>query len=366
MRAKDERYMRLALRLAQKAKGFTSPNPCVGAVVVNRGKVVGTGYHRRAGGPHAEINALREAGKRAKGATLYVSLEPCGHYGRTPPCVDSIVTSGIKRVVAAMKDPNPLNDGKGLSVLRKSGLKVKVGVLEDEAGRLNEEFVKFVTKRIPYITVKVAQSLDGKIATRTGDSRWITSEDARRYAHKIRNQVDAILVGVRTVLKDDPLLTVRLKGKNLRTPARIVLDSKLKIPLNARLLNNPGGKVIIATTKAAPKKKIAKLQHKGAEVIVVNTKERFVDIKSLLKELGKREIAHILIEGGGETIASAIESRVADKILYLIAPKIIGGRKAPTSVEGAGINKIKDAVTLKDIEVKRIGPDILVSGRPVY
>lgn len=363
MRREDEKYMRLALELAEKGRGLTSPNPCVGAVVVKDGRIIGKGYHKKAGGPHAEIYALRQAGRRAKGATLYVSLEPCRHYGRTPPCTDTIISSKVKRVVAAMKDPNPLNNGKGLMILKRNGIRVKVGILEDEVRRLNETFVKYITTKIPFVTVKSAQSLDGKIATRSGDSKWITCECSRKFTHRIRSQADAILVGVETILKDNPLLSVRPKNKNLKQPAKIILDSRLRTPVVARIFSKDSpGEVIIATTKVASKNRQRALKKKGAEILVIKSKDKKVDIKSLLRILARKEFAHILIEGGGEVIASAFEANVVDKALFFIAPKIIGGKQSPTSVEGIGINRISQAIRLRDIRLERICDDFLVEG----
>lgn len=350
MRREEEKYIKLALELAKKAKGLTSPNPCVGAVIVKNGRIVGKGYHKKAGWPHAELYALKEAGKKAKGATLYVSMEPCRHYGRTPPCVNFIISAGIKRVVAAMKDPNPLNNGKGLSILRKHGVKTEVGVLEAEARKLNEPFIKYITKKMPFVIVKVAQSIDGKIATKTGDSKWITGAKARAFTHRMRKEADAIIVGARTVLKDDPLLTARIKGKDInqpsttgleRQPLRIILSGKSKIPASARVLNSEGGQAIIAKAR----------KNNGR-----------VDVKSLLKELAKEGVSSVLIEGGGETIASAFEAKVVDKVYFFIAPKVIGGRDATTSVEGPGIAKVGKAIGIKDMTVRKIGDDFLIEG----
>lgn len=364
MRREDEKFMRLALELAKRGKGLTSPNPCVGAVIVKGGKIIGKGYHKRAGRPHAEIYALRQAGRKARGATLYVSLEPCRHYGKTPPCVNAIISHKIKRVVTAMKDPNPLNDGKGLKTLRKNGIKVESGILKDEAKKLNEAFIKFITKKIPFVTVKVAQSLDGKIATHTGDSKWITNEVAREYVHMLRGKVDAILVGVKTVLRDDPLLTARPKDRKAgKQPFRIILDSKLRTPLNARIFSKASsGKVIIATTRLAPKDKLEALERKNAEILIVSSKDGKVNIKSLMKELRKKDIAHVLVEGGGEAIASVIEAKVVDKVLFFIAPKIIGGRQATTSVEGSGVDRISRAIKLKEVSFENIGDNFLIEG----
>jgi diaminohydroxyphosphoribosylaminopyrimidine deaminase / 5-amino-6-(5-phosphoribosylamino)uracil reductase len=349
MRPQDSKYIRIALELAQRAKGLTSPNPCVGAIVVKNNRIVGRGYHMRAGGPHAEIYALRQAGKNAKGATLYVSLEPCCHYGRTPPCVDSIYSAGIKRVVAAMKDPNPLNNGKGMAALKKRGIKTGIGVLEKSAGQLNEAFIKYITKKTPFVTVKVAQSLDGKISTRTGDSKWISGEKARKFVHRLRGRVDAIIVGARTVLKDDPLLTARVKtGKakppstagSGRQPLRIIICGGSKIPASARLLNSRGGEAILAKPR------------KGGRV----------NMRALLKGLAKIGVTNVLIEGGGEVIASAFEAKVVDKVCFFISPKIIGGRMAVTSVEGLGVGKVGEAIRLRDISLRKIGEDFLIEG----
>ncbi len=366
MRQEDERYMRLALKLADRGKGLTSPNPCVGAVVVKDGRIIGRGYHKQFGGPHAEIYALRQGGSKAKGATLYVTLEPCRHYGKTPPCVDAIISSKIKRVVAAMKDPNPLNDGKGLAILRKNGVKVEVGILADEARRLNEAFIKFITRKIPFVTVKVAQSLDGKIATHRGDSKWITGERAREFTHRLRSEIDAILVGVETILKDNPLLSARPRNKSIgkiKQPAKIILDSKLRTPIAAKIFSSDSpGKVIIATTKLAPKDKMEALKKKGAEILIMDSKDGKVNIKSLLRKLAEEGIAHILMEGGGKVLASAFEAGIVDKVLFFIAPKIIGGKLAPTSVEGSGIDNVNSAIRLKDVKFDRIGDDFLVEG----
>lgn len=364
MHCEDAGYIRLALKLAEKAKGRTSPNPCVGAVVVKDGKIVGKGYHRRYGGPHAEIYALRQAGSRAKGAVLYVSLEPCSHYGKTPPCVDSIISSGIGRVVAAMKDPNPLNDGNGLKQLRKKGIRTDVGIMEDEARRLNEAFIKYITVKTPFVTVKAAESLDGKIATRLGESRWITSSAAREYVHRLRYETDAVLTGINTILKDDPSLNARVKGKiSAKQPLRIILDDRLRIPLNAKVLKSQGGKVIIAVLKAAPREKIERLKAEGAEILTIKAKNQRVGIKDLLRKLADRGVADVLIEGGSEVIASAFEAGVVDRAIFFIAPKIIGGRQALGSVGGRGAGKITDTIELRDVEVERIGRDILVKGR---
>lgn len=353
----DERYMRIAIDLAKKAEGMTNPNPIVGAVIVKDGKMVGKGYHRGAGLPHAEVNALRQAGKKAEGATLYVSLEPCDHFGRTPPCTDAVIRSGIRKAIIGMKDPNPVNNGRGIKKLKRNGISTKAGVLEEEARAINKPYTKYITTKIPYVTIKAAQTLDGKIATRTGDSRWITSDEARQYVHELRRKVDAVMVGAKTVIKDDPLLTSRAsKGKG---PLRIIVDSRLRTPLGARLLSSVDrAPVLIAAIKKYPRIKL--YEKKGAEVLVVKSRRGMVDLRDLLKRLGEIGIAHIMVEGGGELIAGFLEEGLADKLLFFIAPKIIGGRDAVTSVEGEGLARIKDAVMLKTMKIKRFGEDILI------
>ncbi len=358
---KHEKFMKLALELAKKGLGKTSPNPAVGAVIVKDNKIVGRGYHQKAGRAHAEIVALEQAGKAAKGATLYVTLEPCPHFGRTPPCTGEIIKSGIKNMFIAMIDPNPLNNGKGMRQLRKSGIKVKAGLLENEAKKLNQSFIKFITKRMPLVTVKAAQSLDGKIATFSGDSKWISAAQSRNYVQKIRSQVDAVMVGVNTIIKDNPRLTYRGPKAKENRPIKVVIDPELKIPLRAKIFSKISPTpAIIVTSKKAPVSKIKVLENKGVEVIKLEQKNNLLSLKTLMKELAKREITNLLIEGGGETIAAAFKEKIVDKILFFIAPKIIGGRKAITSCEGEGVKKVNQAVRLKNMQVKAIGQDLLV------
>ncbi len=365
----DEKYMKLALTLALKGRGTTSPNPMVGAVVVKNGKVVGKGYHRRAGGPHAEVNALKDSGRNAFGSTLYVALEPCCLAGKTPPCVDLIVAKGVGKVVVATRDPNPLNNGRGIRLLRSRGIEVKVGTLKDEAKRINEVFFKFIAKGLPFVIVKIAQTLDGKIATITGDSKWITGEAARRYVHRLRSQVDAIMVGVKTILRDDPLLTSRLpRHRSINhAPIKVIVDSRLKVPPTSRIFSDRSpAPTIIATTRFAYKNRIKELEAKGARVLVTKDKDGRVQLKSLVKELARFDITSLLVEGGGSVIASALQGRIVDKVLFFIAPKIVGGKYALTSVEGAGIKKIDRAIRLRDVAIRRFGSDILIEGYPIY
>jgi diaminohydroxyphosphoribosylaminopyrimidine deaminase/5-amino-6-(5-phosphoribosylamino)uracil reductase len=363
---KDIEFMRRALRLAEKGKGLTNPNPLVGAVVVKKGKIVGQGYHRKAGLAHAEVLALDQAGRASKGACLYVNLEPCSHTGRTAPCVDKIKASGIKQVIFAMSDPNPLNNGKGSAVLRRHGIKVVSGVLEQEAREINQVFIKYISKKLPFVTVKVAQSLDGKIATKSGHSRWISSPATRKFAHQLREQVDAILVGINTVLLDNPLLSCRINARLCRKqPKKIILDSRLRTPERANIFSSRSpGPVLIATTRFAPRSKVLSWRKRGISVIMAKERHGRVDLKHLFKQLAGQEIAHILIEGGGEVVASALKQRLVDKMYVAVSPKIIGGRSAPTSIGGKGINRINQATELIDIRLIRSGPDLLIEGRP--
>ncbi|MBI5888439.1 MAG: bifunctional diaminohydroxyphosphoribosylaminopyrimidine deaminase/5-amino-6-(5-phosphoribosylamino)uracil reductase RibD [Deltaproteobacteria bacterium] len=359
----DERFMREALALAKKGLGKTSPNPTVGAVIVKNGRVIARGFHKKAGRPHAEIAAFKDAKESVKGATLYVTLEPCCHYGKTPPCTGAVVRSGIKRVVAGMLDPNRLVAGKGAGILRRAGIDVTSGVLELECAELNEWYIKYITKKMPYVTLKLAMSIDGRIATAAGESKWITGVEARRHVHKMRSESDAVMVGLNTVLKDDPALTVRLvKGKN---PARVVVDSSLRTPLDAKIFDNAGKvRLIIFTTNAAPADKIKKARAKGAEVVTVPKSAGMgggVDLKKVLRELGSRAIASLLVEGGGSLGASFIKACLVDRISFFIAPIVLGGGAA-LGIGPLGIKKMSKALVIKDMTMKRIGKDILIEG----
>jgi diaminohydroxyphosphoribosylaminopyrimidine deaminase/5-amino-6-(5-phosphoribosylamino)uracil reductase len=361
----DESFIRRTLELAARARGLTSPNPLVGAVVVRDDRVVGEGYHRRAGLPHAEIEALQAAGEAARGATLYVNLEPCCHTGRTGPCTEAIIAAGVKRVVAAMVDPNPLVAGKGIARLREAGIDVAVGVMEDEARRLNEAFIKYVTARRPFVILKTAMSLDGKIATVTGESRWITGEAAREYVHQLRNTCDAVLVGIGTVLKDDPSLTTRLPEGG-RDPVRVILDSSARLPLAARVLNQDSeAPTLVATTEVAPAERLAALRQAGAEVLVCGRGPQ-VNLDLLLAELAAREIVSVLVEGGSTVNASFLLQGLVDKVVWFIAPRIIGGREALGPVGGSGIRRLARAIRLTETVVKQLGADLCVEGYPVY
>jgi diaminohydroxyphosphoribosylaminopyrimidine deaminase/5-amino-6-(5-phosphoribosylamino)uracil reductase len=359
---RDEKYMRMALRLAAKAHGRTSPNPMVGAVVVKDGRVVAGGWHKKAGEPHAEAVALRKAGAAANGATLYVTLEPCSHVNkRTPPCSPLVIRSGVKRVVIAMIDPNPRVSGGGVRAIRKAGIEVVTGVLEPEASRLNEAFVKHVTKKVPFVTLKIAQTLDGKIATASGESKWITGGKAREEGHRLRDQDDAILAGINTVLKDNPSLTARIPGG--RDPIRVIVDSTLRIPLTANVLTQKSSaKTIVATLTRSSKAKIKKIQDRGAEVLIVRSDKGRVDLKDLMKKLGKMDIMSVLIEGGAEINASALKAGIVDKVIMFIAPALMTGRDALCSIGGASPVKLSQAIRLRDVTTRFVGEDLMVEG----
>lgn len=360
----DRDYLRLALRLAAKGRGRTSPNPMVGALIVKGGKIVGKGYHKKAGSPHAEVLAIEEAGEKLEGATLYVNLEPCCHYDKkTPPCTDTIIKAGIKRVVLSMVDPNPKVSGKGIEILRTSKIEIIKGILEEDARRLNEAYIKYITTGLPFVILKIASSLDGKIATAQGESRWITGERSRRLVHRLRDEMDGVMVGIGTVLADDPMLNVRLPNKKGNDPHRIILDSDLRIPLTAKILNMPSlAKTYIVTTTGAPEDKITALKEKGAEILIADSEEGYIDIPSLMKRLGGLGVMSLMIEGGSETNASVLRSGIMDKVIIFIAPKIIGGHDSKGWVGGRSPHRLADALRLKDLRIKRIGEDIMIEG----
>lgn len=358
-------FMERALRLAERGRGRTSPNPMVGAVLVKNGKIVGEGFHPKAGEPHAEVFALRQSGDAARGATLYVTLEPCCHYGRTPPCTQALIAAGVAEVHLAMLDPNPLMSGHGRAELEAAGIRTVVGERENEARVLNEAFLHWITTRRPFVIAKFAMSLDGKIATRTGDARWITAPPARQYVHRLRDQVDAIAVGVNTVIADDPQLTTRLEQGEVSHPLRVVLDSQGRIPVTARVLDpSLPGQTVIATTEAMPHQRRRALADR-AEVLVLSTDEEGrVKPETLLTTLGEREITNLLVEGGGTVLASFFARGLVNKMLAFIAPMVIGGQNAPTPVGGVGVSRIADAWRLTDVQVQQVGPDVLMSGYP--
>ncbi len=355
-READLSFMRRALELAGKGAGLVDPNPMVGAVLVQQGKIVGEGWHRRFGGPHAEVMALRKAGARAKGSTLYVSLEPCSpHPKKTPPCTDLLLQSGISSVVAACSDPNPLVKGRGFSLLRKGGVKVRTGLLSKEARELNRAFFKWTETGFPYILSKWAMTLDGKIATHTGDSKWISSEASRKWLHQLRDEYPAILVGANTALRDDPTL----RGKKLR-PIRIILDTYARVPLDARVVKTAGEqRTILAVSASAPEEKVRLLRRAGVEVIQLE----ILDLRILFEELARSGITKILVEGGGEVHASIFEAGLSDEVCVFVAPKITGGADARTPVEGMGVGKILDSISLSEVTVDRIEDDVVIRGK---
>lgn len=361
----DFRWMRRALSKARQAIGQTSPNPAVGAVIIREGRLVGEGHTHPPGGPHAEVVALNQAGPLAQGATLYVTLEPCAHYGRTPPCVAAILQSGIRRVVSAMEDPHPLVKGQGFQKLREQGVQVEVGLLEEEARKINLPYLKHLQSGLPFVLYKVALSLDGKIATACGDSHWISSEASRQYAHLLRRRADGVMVGIGTVLKDDPLLTPRPPGKTRPGyPKRVVLDTYARIPLSARVLTNTERfPTLVAVSPSAPQEKIAALQDKGAQVLLLEeVRPGFLNLHSLLKALGDQGLQSVLLEGGGELASSFLQEGLIDQVAFFFAPLLIGGREAKTPVEGEGVKAIKEAWRLKEVTFRRMGPDLLVEG----
>jgi len=362
----DEKFMGMALDLAGLGRGTATPNPMVGAVVVKDDKVVGKGWHKRPGTPHAEAIALEKSGAKAEGATLYVNLEPCCHTDKlTPPCTDAVIKSKVARVVIGMVDPNPKVAGKGIQALRDAGIEVETGVMHDRAEKLNRAFSKHIITGMPYVTMKVAQTLDGKIATSTGESRWITGLDSRRQGHLLREQADAIIVGIGTVLRDDPSLTTRLDDAlNPRDPHRIILDSQLRVPLDAKVLNvDSKAKTYIATTIAASTQRMKEIKKKKGEILIIDSdSEGRVSFGLLMEELARMGMTNVLIEGGARVNAEALRAGVVDKVMFFIAPRILGGDDARGSIGGKSPETLIDAVPLRDVHFNRVGDDILVEG----
>jgi diaminohydroxyphosphoribosylaminopyrimidine deaminase/5-amino-6-(5-phosphoribosylamino)uracil reductase len=358
---RDRRFMRRALDLATNGLGLASPNPKVGAVLVGGGEIVGEGWHEGPGTPHAEVHALRAAGERARGATLYVTLEPCGHHGRTPPCAPAILQAGVTRVVAGVRDPNPLVDGRGLDLLREGGLDVTEGVLEDEAGELIAGFAKHVRTGVPFVTLKLAASMDGRTAARDGSSRWVTGEAAREDGHRLRAIAGAIVVGAGTVVTDDPALTVRLSGYRGRPPLRVVVDGRGRVPASARLFDGMAP-TLVATTARASAQARRGWEAAGADVAVLDDQEGSgrADLGSLVALLGKRDVQDMLIEGGPTLAWAAVEAGVIDRFVLYLAPKLIGGSGAPGVLGGGGVGTITEALPARILDVERIGGDLKV------
>lgn len=350
-----------AIRLARLGLGRTSPNPAVGALLVRSGRIVGRGYHRRAGEPHAEIVALRQAGRRARGATLYVNLEPCCHVGRTGPCVEAVIGAGCRRVVVGTLDPNPLVHGRGLVRLRRVGLRTKTGVLAEECRKLNEDFEKYITTGLPFVVLKLAVTLDGRIATASGDSKWVTGPQARRRVHEMRNRFDAVLVGSETVRRDDPRLTCRIPGG--RNPLRVVLDGRLRSPESARVFSARSGGVLLYTL-AHESEKAVRLRRRGV-VVRRGGGDRRGSLHRVLRSLAREGVKSVLVEGGGRVAARALRERLVDGVSLFVALKLLGGDARP-ALGTLALRRMKDAISLRGVRIERVGEDLLIEGRPHF
>jgi diaminohydroxyphosphoribosylaminopyrimidine deaminase/5-amino-6-(5-phosphoribosylamino)uracil reductase len=360
---RDRAYLSMAAALAVKALGFTHPNPHVGAVVVRGGTIVGTGYHEAAGKPHAEIAALNRAGRKARGATLYVTLEPCVHWGRTPPCNDAVTSAGIARVVVAGLDPNPIVRNRGVRSLRAAGIIVDIDEWSERKARLNEMYAKYITTEKPFVTLKAAISLDGKMATRAGEARWISSPASRDYTHLVRSENDAILVGINTILADDPLLSVRPPNGRGKKILRVILDPVLQTPPRAKILLTPeGGPVLLFANEGAPRSRKEALARRGAEVVVLPGRGSKLDLHRLLADLGRREVTGLLVEGGGLIAAGFLDAKLVDKVLLILAPLLIGGASAISLYGGTGAGPLAEALRLRKTSSFRLGGDLLMEG----
>ncbi len=362
--SKEYQYMQRAFVLAKKGIGRVNPNPLVGAVIVRDDKIIGEGYHEFFGGPHAEVNAFRSATESVEGATIYVTLEPCSHYGKTPPCAEAIVKNKIAKVVIGMLDPNPLVSGKGVKLLEENGIAVEYGYFSEELSHMNRVFLKFIQNKIPYVLMKTAMTLDGKIASKTGDSRWVSNEKSRAYVHQVRNELSGIMVGVDTVIADDPILTTRFEKGEGRNPVRIVVDSGARIPLKSKIINTPNlAKTIVAVTEKADSIRIALIEDLGNEVLIVKSRNGRVDLTDLMVKLGETGIDGILLEGGATLNFSALEAGIVDEVMSFIAPKIIGGITSKSPVGGEGIEFMKDAIELENIKIDQLGNDLMLTGK---
>lgn len=358
----DIRFMRRAIELAQRGEGAVNPNPLVGAVIVRNGRIIGAGWHEKWGAPHAERNALARCSEPAAGATVYVTLEPCCHHGKTPPCTDALIAAGVKRVVVAMLDPNPLVAGKGVEQLRKAGIEVESGLLEEEARYQNRVFLKYITEQRPWVVAKSAMTLDGKIATYTGDSKWVTGEEARKRVHQLRNQYMAIMVGRGTVEADDPMLNCRLDG-NVCQPIRVIVDSSTSLRMDSNIVKSADKlRTIVAHTSKADGERIEKLRGAGIETICCSERESKVDLSDLMAQLAIKGIDSILVEGGGELNFSLYEQGLVDEVVCFVAPKIVGGSSAKSPVEGKGLELMAQALELCDVKCEMVGEDIMISG----
>lgn len=355
---KDSEYMRLAIELAARGRGWTSPNPMVGAVIVKDGEIIGKGYHEKYGSLHAERNALKDCVSSPEGAVMYVTLEPCCHHGKQPPCTDAILESGIRRVVVGSSDPNPLVSGRGIEILRSAGVEVETGVLKDDCDALNPVFFHYIRTGTPYVVMKYAMTMDGKIATVSGLSQWITGEEARRRVHEDRHNYSAIMAGVGTVLADDPMLNCRVPG--LKSPVRIICDTKLRTPIDSRIVRTAREYRTLIATCEAQGEKTAPYESAGCEIITVPERDGHIDLKYLMKKLGEMKIDSVLLEGGGTLNWSALECGVVNRVQAYIAPKIFGGAAAKSPVSGAGVISPDGAIRLKNSVITRIGEDFLI------
>lgn len=361
MPGQHEKMMRMALNLAKKGVGKTSPNPAVGCVIVRDGAVVGTGWHKKAGTPHAEVHALRAAGELAAGSDVYVTLEPCSHFGKTPPCAKALIEARVARVFVAMVDPNPVVSGRGIAMLREAGIEVEVGILEAESRAINRPFIKWILTRRPYVLLKSALTLDGKTATASGDSKWITSDAARREVHRLRGRMDAIMVGVGTVVKDDPLLSCRLPGG--KDPLRVVVDTTLRMPLHSAMLDLSSRAGTVVATCSKDQVKIDALKARGAEIVQCRERGGVVDLDHLLELLGERGVQSVLLEGGSHLAGAALRAGLVDRCMFFLAPKLVGGTGTGLFA-GEGVSLMADAIRLEGMTVRRVGPDLLVEGEP--
>lgn len=361
MRSRDHAFLQMAYALAEEARGWANPNPYVGAVIVKGGSIVGYGYHKKAGLPHAEALALKMAGEKARQATAYITLEPCVHWGRTPPCIQTILGSGLKRAVISAFDPNPLVFSKGIAAMREAGILVETGLLEEKNKRLNEVYYKHIRTKIPFVTAKAAAGLDGKIATRTGSSQWITGAETRNYVHLLRGEYSALMIGINTLIHDDPRLTVRHPHWKGKCTSRIILDTHLRFPLDARILKTQAeGPILVFCGKAAAKEKAAALESRGVKVIRGEQKD--LRLKEILLHLGAMDISSIFVEGGGLLLTSLLDERLVDKMVLTFAPKLIGGINAASFFQGKGAARIRDALLLKHVRLFSLGEDFIVEG----
>ncbi len=359
----DRRFMKRALELAEKGRGMVSPNPLVGAVYVKDGKIIGEGYHTKVGNPHAEADALAAAKGKVQGATLYVTLEPCNHQGRTPPCAPLLVEHGVARVVVPHADPNPTVAGQGFRRLRRAGIKVDVGLMDKEARRVNEAFLTFHTLKRPFMILKWAMTMDGRIAAMTGQSRWISNELSRDYVHELRSNVDAVMVGIGTILQDNPMLNVRIQNYEKRQPRRVIVDGNLRIPSKAKVLTaTTPGDCIIATSDFAPLHKVKKLRDAGHHVLVMRGRRGLIDLQQLISSLTEFEIQSVLCEGGSTMHGSLLEARLADKIVSFIAPKVVGGEDGKTPIMGWGMPSMNKAIALEDVTLRHFDTDVCIEG----